>query len=292
MMVNHQNKGLLIAKVVLAALLIAWLAHSLVQLIDIIQPPSENLAQKTTSKPLDPIAETEASFDIEALKSIALFGEVVDSPEPLEAPPEKKEEPVVETKLNLTLKGLFTSGDSEVGHAIIANGRKDQLYRVNEEIDGLSNVKLQAVYGDRVTLDNRGKAEVLYLYPEGERLAPPQSSPSSPAVSDVLVGDSGVDSKVKPKRLNEIMRVVRERDKSTGDMLGFRVSPGRDREGFEKSGLQVNDVITAIDGDKLTDLRTAMSIYRNKREATQVSLLIRRDGSEISLDIDLAELNI
>jgi len=291
MMVNYQNNGLLIAKVALAALLIAWLAHSLVQLVDIIQSPSQEiLAPKAASEQVNLADDTEVPFDIASLKSIPLFGQVEASPEPVEAPPEKKEEPVVETQLNLILKGLFTSGDSDVGHAIIANGRQDQLYKVDEEIEGLSNVKLQAVYGDRVVLDNRGKSEVLYLYPEGERLGSSNVETSDLAPSNSSLVDSNAAG-VKPKKLNEIMRVVRERDKNSGDMLGFRVLPGRDRKGFEKSGLKVNDVIIAIDGDKLTDLRTSMSIYRNKREATQVSLMINRDGSEISLDINLAELN-
>ena len=53
-----------------------------------------------------------------------------------------------------------------------------------------------------------------------------------------------------------------------------------------------NDVITSIDGDQLTDLRTAMSIYRDKRNAARVSLILRRQEKEMSLDIDLAELSI
>jgi len=75
-------------------------------------------------------------------------------------------------------------------------------------------------------------------------------------------------------------------------MLGFRVLPGRDRESFEKSGLKVNDIITAIDGEQLNDLRSAMAVYRSKRNATQVSLSIKRDGSPVIVDIDLSSLDI
>ena len=288
---------LFIGKLLLSMLLLAWLASSLVQLANIMIPPESvtptpsTIIERTPSNQVSSLPEV----DIAALTSIPLFGKVVEVlAEPVEIAP--KEEVVVETKLNLSLKGLFTSEQRDKGQAIIANGRKDQLYQVGDEIEGLSNVKLTAVFEDRVNLDNRGNAEVLYLYPESERLS--SSANTTPTVSTFV--DNNLEPEIsqldtnKPssKKLNEIMRVVRERNKSTGEMLGFRVLPGRDREAFELSGLKVNDVITSIDGEALTDLRSAMTIYRNKRDATRVSLIIRRNDNEISLDLDLDKLNI
>lgn len=307
MMVNCHDKGLnrqsgevqplLVIKVVVAALLLLWLVTSALQLAQIIAfsaPTSvEPSVEKTT--PINKNSNTSSlPVDITALKAIPLFGEVVVVQEVVAEV--EQEETITETQLNITLKGLFTSDNQGQGQAIIANGRNDKLYHVGESIKGLSNVKLKQVFNDRVKIDNRGTPEVLYLYPEGERIAFNKDAPSTNnnrTTSDFVepnkpLGDSGG----KTKKLNEIMRVVRERDKTTGEMLGFRVLPGRDREGFEKSGLKPNDVITSIDGEQLTDLRSAMSIYRNKRDATQVSLLIRREGSEISLDIDLSKLVI
>ena len=290
---------LFVGKLVLAALLLAWLATSVVQLAHIIIPPEKitnGVAGPSERAPTSP--QNLPSIDIASLKGVALFGEYVEEQAPV-VEEQPKEEVVVETKLNLTLKGLFSSGNESEGRAIIANGRDENLYQVDDEIEGLSNVKLLAVFPDRVKLDNRGSTEVLYLYPEGERLTS-SSSPSfaadvprsrQPNFED-LSDDGPPNEENNAKKLNQIMRVVRERDKSTGDMLGFRVLPGRDREAFELSGLKVNDVITSIDGEPLTDLRSAMTIYRNKRDATQVSLVIRRSDSEISLDLDLNKLNI
>lgn len=295
-----QVHAMLLAQFVVAALLLAWIAHSSLQLVDYLSPPPLSTSNTSTSNQaaitplLSPIS---TSVDIQTIKSIPLFGKVVEVVA-VEPEPEKKEEVIVETQLNLSLKGLFTTDDDESGRAIIANGRQELLYQVGDSIEGLSNVKLVAVFFDRITLDNRGTKEVLYLYPEGERLS------ASPASSFVDGGKltvqpaptshtaSHATSSKKTKRLNEIIRVVNARDKVSGNMLGFRVLPGRDRAGFEKSGLQANDIILSIDGDKLSDLRTARSIYFKKNDAANVALIIRRGDSELSLDINLDALAI
>lgn len=283
-------------------LLLAWSAHSIWQLTGMLQTSpveSANVVSRTDIP--SNTNESRELVDIAALKAIPLFGEE-EVAAIVVAPLEEKEEELEETKLNLVLRGLFTSNKKENGQAIIANGRDDNLYQVGDEIEGLSKVSLLEVFADRVKLNNRGKAEVLYLYPEGERITGSQSpagnQPSSFLESSDSEQESLQDSEFNGtddgaptiKKLSQIIRVVRERDKSTGDMLGFRVLPGRDRAGFDKSGLQTNDIITAIDGDKLTDLRSAMTIYRNKRDASQVSLMISREGSEVSIDIDLTTL--
>ena len=292
----------LLLHIVIGTLLLAWCAHSAWQLTETLQrSPVEGSVVVNSRDNNTPSNDLPRELvDIAVLKSIPLFG-VEDVVFVAAEPVEEKEEELEETKLNLVLKGLFTSSTKENGQAIIANGRDDNLYQVGDEIEGLSKVSLLEVFADRVKLSNRGKAEVLYLYPEGERIT--SSSPTGNQPSSFLEssdseqeslqnsGFNGTDDGAPTiKKLSQIIRVVRERDKSTGDMLGFRVLPGRDRAGFDKSGLQTNDIITAIDGDKLTDLRSAMTIYRNKRDASQVSLMVSRQGSEVSIDIDLSIL--
>jgi general secretion pathway protein C len=311
MMVNDHDKGLnqqqgavsalVLGQLVIASLCVVWIAHSSLHLFNILVPASEN-TQEIVAPTAAPSQSTLPTIDIQALRSLPLFGEYVKAEEPVVVE-EPEEEALVETQLNLTLKGLFSSDADGIGRAIIANGREELLYREGDNIEGLSNVSLRAVMTDRVQLNNRGSVEVLYLYPEGERIASSQFSTRNESYVPLNDEDSvSVEPSVETKKnnfvkrnikkLNEIIRVVRERDKTTGNMLGFRVLPGRDREGFAKSGLEINDVITSIDGEQLTDLRTAMSIYRNKRDATRVSLILRREAKEISLDIDLTELAI
>jgi general secretion pathway protein C len=305
---------LFVIKGLIAALLLLWLAHSSLQLVNMLLSVSVPPPLLLEPQPVETASNNGVPpIDIASLKAIPLFGEVVVVQQI--ATVEPKEEAIVETKLNLVLKGLFTSDRQGFGQAIVANGNREELYQVGSSIEGLTEVTLLEVFADRVKLSNRGNVEVLYLYPEGERLSSSASvsaflesgedivvdsnnpEPTNDALptDDVLPANNIESPTSKPvppaTRLNDIMRVVRERSKDNSkEMLGFRVLPGRDREGFERSGLQVNDIITSLDGEKLTDLRSAMDLYRNKRDATRVSLLINRDGSELSLDIDLNAL--
>ncbi len=300
-MVNDHFKGLysqrgqttllILGKWVIATACVLWLAHSTTQLAVMLsavtnEPP---LPTSIVNPSNSQSRQSPPPIDISALKSIALFKEVVVNV-PVPEPEVEPEEVVVETKLNLVLKGLFTTDDANVGQAIIAHNNRDQLYQVEDEIDGLSNVTLSAVHDDRIVLNNRGSREVLYLYPEGERIA--VSSPVREPIREEVDQAQAIDlNNPSVKKLSEMMRVVRERDKTTGDMLGFRILPGRDRDAFARSGLQANDIITSIDGNELTDLRTAMAIYREKRDASEASLIINRQGNQLSLDINLDKLS-
>ncbi|MGS2718586.1 type II secretion system protein N [Eionea flava] len=282
----------LLAPVCVCLLLVMWSGHSVMQVIDVtnthLEAESVVDVQPPSSSPL-----RRQPLDINTLAAIPLFGEV-EKNIVTETAPIEKEEPVEETKLNLILKGLFTAGEDSGGQAIVANGRDEQLYQVGDAIEGLSNVSLSAVLVDSIRLKNRGKTEVLYLYPEGERTQRSSSDNDAAAYVPDTLDEQAVQSELvndsNATKLSEIIRVVRERNKETGDMIGFRVLPGRNRGAFDKSGLLANDVITSIDGEKLNDLRSAMNVYRNKRDVSQVSLMVNRDGSEISLDIDLSSL--
>jgi general secretion pathway protein C len=75
-------------------------------------------------------------------------------------------------------------------------------------------------------------------------------------------------------------------------MLGFVVIPGRNRQVFEQTGLQLNDVVIAIDGQLLNNLKAANSIYQQKRVATQASFQVLRGEEELTIDIDLNNINL
>ena len=75
-------------------------------------------------------------------------------------------------------------------------------------------------------------------------------------------------------------------------MVGFRVLPGRNREAFEQTGLKLNDVVTAIDGQALDNLRAANQIYQEKRNATQASLTVLRGGEVLTVEVDLNNISV
>ena len=117
-------------------------------------------------------------IDIERLKQIPLFG--VLKLAPVVIVPTIVEEKVIETALELTLRGLFTSTNKLAGQAIITGEFDDKLYKVGETFESLPNVSLLEVFHDRVTLNNNGSIETLFLYSEDK----PESLPVQESYDD------------------------------------------------------------------------------------------------------------
>lgn len=308
-----QVNPLLLGKVVIAGLLLILLANSLANLFWQLMPSGDAglnaVPTAASSSVFSPVKENKPpSVDIASLKGIALFGkEVAPKPETVAEVKPVVQEEVKETKLNLSLVGSFTNEVNEQrAYAIIANGRKQMLYRVDEEIDGMSNVKLLKVFTDKVILDNRGKQEALLMYPEGESISSSSSSDNAAAVRRLNAGNTRTSTpntrstaaqalaKASDReRLEKISDAIRfTRKTKDGKMLGFRVLPGRNRAAFDQTGLQLNDVVTAIDGVSLDNLKAANQVYQEKRNATQASLTVLRGDEEVSIDIDLNNINL
>ncbi|MBX2807071.1 MAG: type II secretion system protein GspC [Cellvibrionaceae bacterium] len=296
---------LVLAKAMVAVLLLLWLANSLAHLFWRLMPaPAEQaVAPAVANSVFAPTPKQLAPpVDIAALKAIALFGKESPPEGVAEVAPVVVETKVEETRLNLSLVGSFANTDAEQAYAIIASGKKQALYRVREEIDGLANVKLMRVFTDKVILDNRGKQEALYMYPEGEPLSSgsatnasvlqrlegrPSGGPQPVTASKAL---SGISDRARLEKISDAIRFTRKTQ--SGKMVGFRVLPGRNRGAFEQTGLKLNDVVTAIDGKALDNLKAANQIYQEKRNATQASLTVIRGDEELAIDIDLNNINL
>ncbi|MBX2808979.1 MAG: type II secretion system protein GspC [Cellvibrionaceae bacterium] len=295
-----------LSKGIVAALLLLWLANSLANLFWRLLPVSAEQAAVpvAASSVFDPVQKkTAPPVDIAALKAIPLFGKEVAPAPVLEAAPQPLQAEVEETRLNLSLVGSFANTDVERAYAIIANGNQQALYRVSEAIDGVTNVTLLRVFADKVILDNRGKQEALYMYPEEgssvaagvavnadvvQRLEGRVASVPQPVTAAKAL--AGISDSARLEKISDAIRFTRKTQ--NGKMIGFRVLPGRNRSAFEQTGLQLNDVVTAIDGRALDNLKAANQIYQEKRNATQASLTVMRGDDQLAIDIDLNTINL
>lgn len=288
---------LALVKVLIALCLVFWMAVSLSSIFWRLFPEPElsNIVTPFNAAAFAPVnTNARPSVDINKLKSIELFGkESADVPITVAEVVEISEK-VEETRLNLKLVGSFANTNKDLGYAIIAKGRDQDLYKVGDEILGLSNVKLIGVYSERVILSNKGRQEALYMYPEGVSFASDQVASSKPASTKKQVSTpTDSSNSAGDQRLKKMSDAIRfSRKTKDGKMLGFRVLPGRNRKAFEQTGLQLNDIVTAIDGQTLDNLKTANSIYQEKRNATQASLSVLRGSEELTIDIDLDNINL
>lgn len=294
-----------------------WVSHSLAKLFWVIYP-IPTLPQPTTiAQPLiDDAGGGSGGINMQLLQAINLGG----TEEPVAgvgvAPLENQapvEEDVAETQLSLKLQGVLESSDETRGKAIIADGNKQALYQVGEVLPQGRNVKLAKVMHDKVIIDNNGRFESLLLYTEEDFKGTANvvySSGRVPIPQQRAVGvnkapddysdeegegaeegeNEGVTAQItreqlKATSINEVVRFSLHQE--NGQVLGYRIRPGRDRDTFEKLGLQNNDIVTSVNGIAVSDRNQLREMYKTMRTATSAQLEVNRDGAIIPISISL-----
>lgn len=243
--------------------------------------------------------------DIAQLKALHVFGKAAEAPKP-DAAPAVIENQAVDTHLNLVLLGIVGSSDEKLARAIISSGDKQDVYSVGEALPVGNGVTLSKVLEDRVIINNNGQYESLWLYqndpnaPSFSRQAVTQSPPPSTQTmplgrpgpmgpqmqtpeSPEQAGDPGMAAATRSLSDVVAMSIYRE----NGQVVGYKIRPGRDAEKFRALGLQTDDIVTAVNGMPLTNPAKIMEVYKNMGNTTSASLEIKRGGSVITVDVVL-----
>ncbi|MCG9759184.1 MULTISPECIES: type II secretion system protein GspC [Pseudoalteromonas] len=219
-----------------------------------------------------------------------LFGEA-------NAKPDIKPQPVVsdapETTLNVRLTGIVAvSQDDGAGLAIIESQGRQETYSVDASITG-TRAKLARVLPDRVILDVSGRFETLML--DGLEFSRTVAMPSrakqivntntapNPAASELANRRQELLS--DPGKLFDYIKISPER--RNGELVGYRLTPGKDPDLFKQVGLQSNDLAIAINGFQLTDMKQAMSAINELRTSTDANITIERDGQVMDVQFSL-----
>lgn len=283
-------------------LLVLTLSLSLARLFWLLFPtPAVPAAIVAIPAASGPVATSNSSINIAQLKSLTLFGRVEA---PKQDQPAVIENNAVKTNLNLMLVGVVESSDENSARAIIASGDKQDVYAINAPLPVGNNVTLSKVMVDRVIINNNGQYESLWLYqidPNAPPVSMPVSSPQPTATNELLSGRNGgaygpevhsPQDKSGDPALKEVSRnladvVAMSIHRENGQVVGYKIRPGRDAEKFKSVGLQADDIVTAINGMPLTNPAKIMEIYKNMGNTTSASLEIKRGGSVITVDVVL-----
>lgn len=242
-------------------------------------------------------ANSGTMIDIVALKALDLFGRN-DAPEGAVEQPQVAEPEVIaaeETKLALVLKGIVGSNQVDAARAIIANGNDQDIYAPGDKLPVGNQVTLQKILTDKVILNNSGRYESLLLYEEGVSAgARPQPRRTVAAPRPVIEIPESVQQALEtgnvPASINDVIKLTVAREGS--DIVGYRVRPGRHRQLFDELGFKTGDVVTHVNGIVVDDPAKAMAVYREVRGATSARFDIQRDGGLVTLEIDLADLDL
>jgi general secretion pathway protein C len=267
---------------VVVAVLVIAIAYQLATLTWTLVPGSVPAVAPVAPQSSDTNPTSGADFS--PLLDSHLFGEATAAP--AAAPAAVLDAP--DTNLSLTLKGILSrEGDSNGGAIIATNRGEDRAYRVGQTIEGADGAKLHSVYADRVLLDRGGRLETLRLPKElttstSSLMAAPLPQAAAPT------GSLRETISENAARLTDIVQIAPHVQE--GQVVGFRVRPGRDRESFERLGLLTNDVVTDINGVVLDDASQGLQVFASLGEATQANVTVLRDGVPQVIVIDTTQL--
>ncbi len=289
----------------LLVILLAWLLARL----------SWQLIPTEAASALPPAAVSAGSkpassgISLPVLTGFALFGKA--SSEPV-----KTVQPVVteapKTQLNVKLTGVVAlAADPAKGSAIIESRGSEATYAVDDTIEG-TNAVLKQVLADRVLLLQAGRFETLML--DGIEYTKIAQANAGLGRSDELVAveDNGGDlapvpepMEIQPLELTEALDIRRDEliaepmkffdyirvspHRPQGQLLGYRLMPGKDASLFTQLGLQPNDLAIEINGIALTDMQQAMNVINELRDAKEAAIKIERDGEIRDILVSLSQ---
>jgi general secretion pathway protein C len=236
-------------------------------------PPQSGAAQAPAPD------QSDAAGQFDSIVDAHLFG-VADESDAEIVPVETEDAP--DTRLNLKLRATISANETDIAHAIIADGSgNEKVYFLKDSVPG--GATLHRVHPDRVILNRGGVLEALRLPREfsGSPAAPPRpitqrAAANNPNVQQLLSQNAAT--------LTEIIRP--QPFMPNGQLKGYRVFPGRNRQQFISLGLRPGDLVTEINGVALNNPAQGMEIFRSLGESSQVSVTIERNGRPQVLNLD------
>jgi general secretion pathway protein C len=297
----HQGKLIFVVVVLLSLYLLAFAA----ELTWRVLPQPENTASNSFVSNAGGVQSSSSRLDINPLTRINLFGNPAEKPV---APVETDVTDAPETKLNLTLTGVVSSTDPKIGAAIVENAGKQNTYGIGDKIDG-TNATLDEIYVDRVIIKNRLSRETLMLdgvdFDEAnqQREATRQQAVSQTVANSNAPAPQGPQQTNRNSAAGERMKELRQKladspasftdfiaiqpHSPQGQLVGYRVSPGKQPEFFQEMGLRSGDVITQINGIDLTDPSQRLEAFSALRESQELQLEVLRGDESLSIDIEI-----
>ncbi len=270
-------------------LLIVWLAWQLARLSWLLVPGAGQPEQPAVAEPAAPVEAGRPRVDERQIASWHLFGEAgreapVKKAAPVDAP---------ETRLKLTLSGVFASKDPAKARAIVGDPRgKEQSYALGDPLPG--GAKLSEIYPDRIILERGGRFETLRLPKEkGVSAAPASFSHRNAARLDASRGSNRAAAftryrnEIKRNPVSFLKYVRATPHKENGKFIGFALNEGPEAGAFEELGLSPGDVVTAINGVAIDTPADGMKAMRALGEGDSVDVTLLRSGQEMSLSLTL-----
>lgn len=269
-----RERAVMQAPRLVAGLLLCLIALQLA--LTVTRQPGSGPIQVTALAPsASPATARVREVDIAAIVNAHLFGQKAAAP--------VTDGDAPQSSMPLVLAGVYAVDDPKRGMAIIGQTATNaRLIQVGGNISG--NVRLHAVYQDRVVIDRGGALEAVYL-PKTlatTRPLPVSTTPAAPSAGQRLqaLAQNGT-------LLNGLLRV--QAVTAQGKLMGFRVFPGgrNSMAVFGQLGLRAGDLITHINGTALDDANRSAEVLQTLSNAASASVTVSRNGQPTEVNLNL-----
>lgn len=273
----------------LLSIVLGW---SISSLIWALVPPPESARWQASAVSISGSDKPERTGpDVLALVNAHLFGEYKEEARPvvqqvIDAP---------DTRLNLTLTGILAASENRASRALISQGSADEEpYSVGDAIS--RGVELRSIFADRVILSRNGSLETLRLdkdkpssfTPATYARPEPQSNGNERSITGTeayQLAEIREQLLADPAKASDYLRVQPAR--IGGEMRGYRIYPGRNRELFSTAGLRPGDLVTGVNGVELNDPARALQLLGDLSSASELSVTIERGGNQQTINVNL-----
>ena len=230
-----------------------------------------------------------ASVDLGLILKAGLFGHAPDD----QAAGAAALQPTAETRLPLTLQGVFVTEPASDSAAIIARkGKPGRLYAIGDELPG--NATLRAVQAEQVILLRAGQHETL-TFPETEPFRRmrgtateataerrPMRAPSPNPANRRERGPASADEMVERYRERlgdnpeQVLDELAVAPVSRGEAAGYRVGNIANLPYMSQSGLQSGDLILSVNGRPVGDVQVDRAAFDDLLASSSVRIEVQR----------------
>lgn len=247
--------------------------------------------------------------DYNAITTANLFNALLND-NPVEDGPKKKapEGPLIcetadkKSGLPLTLLNTLVLQDSvkSIASVQMRSGKEPLVVREGEKIDRLAEVgRIDSL---RVVFKNLQSGECEYISSADEKpnarskpisvLSPSEGKKALSDSQDTGILNEGNKFKIKKTLRDEMLTNISEvltqaravQIKNPDGSLAFKMTEIVPGSVYSKLNLQNEDIITHINGKKITNLNEIMSLFGKIKEVDQLSLTVSRSGMEQEFD--------
>lgn len=303
---------------VLIGLFAVWAVLALSQLIWALLP-GQDVGLPAGAAVINPASVTTPSasaspVDISRLRSWHLFGEAGAAADmnPLAEPEvaaavnnrDGIEKGARETRLALKLRGVVASSEDGLGYAVIEYQNEQDIYAVEDKLPLPGQVVLAKVMAQQVVLDNGGTYELLELFDDSSLDAqllhrPPEVQAPTASSTRAAQGDraEGLNAAMartyrdrlyqNPQSLADVVTVSAVRE--NGELVGYRIAPGKEPEQFEQLGFKPGDLVTSVNGIALNDPANTLRLYQTMRSASEAVFDLQRDEQALTVSVSLGD---